>query len=1457
MSPTITFRTSLTGALLLLLLLLSPLVRAYDVTVAQDGTGNFTTVQAAINAAPTGRTTPYTIFIKNGKYKEVMTVPANKPFLQLVGESVANTILTYNNSAGTLVNGVALGTQNSASFTVNANDFSAMNLTFENSFGEAASGGQAVAILVNADRAAFRNCRFLGNQDTMYLKGNGTPRQYFLNCYIEGNTDFIFGSAIALFEQCNLYAKVKATTGTSYIAVPNTPAGQAFGLVFKNCNVTGNPVANGTNTKYDLGRPWQANPKCAFLNCNLSTPLILDEGWAPTSSAGTATLADSYFVEYQNTHFNGRPINVSNRVLSGQNIGQTSTQLTATEAATYTKANILAGWEPCTLIDCTTPFTKTVIVNNFKGTKGASTSAFTWNTSWPISGDVLSVYRALNPPVNGGTYSVVASQTEPNDTTFNYTYSEPIPTSGNFYKYFVRGSVAPAQISSDTVTISSAPTIVATGTPGNFTQLLGSPSAAQSISVSGTDLTAAIAVTAPANYQVSLSSGSGYAGSVSLTPAGGTVASTPVYIRLNAAGTGSYSGNVALTSTNATTVNVPVSGTTVNAPTLSSVVLEQWPLTRNSAGTTAGGATFQNLSADSTFARNARLVAPTSALANLYVSNGTTLATVPAYSTRYGQAFGNVNTGNGQWSISTLVNTTYEQFTISVVPGSTVRVDSLVFGAAAYLTANGKMAIMYSKNGFGSPSDAAEITGGTSGGTPLVFSTSGTFLKSFAIVRGDNGPVEPANLLRVALNGPSAGNPTGGVTLAGGETLTIRFYFAVGSGSIPRYVFLKNLRIKGDAQATTVGDITLTGGQTLTGAYNNVTLATNDQATLMLPLTVNGALTTAAGAMLNTNGQPIIGAGSVAINADSELRITDAAGIMASGATGSVQVAGARSFSPNASYTYNGTAAQSTGTGLPATVRNLTVNNTAPLAADRSLTLSQGVAVQQLARLQSGNLLTAGNPFVLLSVAGQGTALIDNTGGVVIGAGTMQRAIDVSTAANIGYHHYSAPVSNTTLGDLAAPGFAPVVNPNYNVATLATQVTPFPTVFGYTEARATTGTATDLSAFDKGWTSPNSLTDPMSVGKGYTANAPNATLVDFVGTFNNGGYAINNLTRGTDAAAGWQLIGNPYPSPLDWSTVTTGQLTNLDAAMYIYHSTGQYAGTYTTYLPNGLGTGGTGTGSPIIDAGAGFFVRVTTPGTSNGALSISNTNRVKTYGAQPAFGRGLSASRPQLQLQLSGAGYADDATLYFDAQATNGLDAAYDATKLTNPSGLNLATVAGSERLAIDGRPLPTAATVVPLFVGVPATGLYSFSVGSLDNFGAMTVTLHDALTGTRTHLAAGTTYGFAMAGFTAPGRFTLELLPAAAPLATAAQALAAQVQLFPNPASGSFRVQLPVLRSNTAVVATLSNALGQVVLARTLSAAAGQAIDAEFDVRGLAPGVYMLRLNVAGSPVVRKVVVQ
>ena len=214
--------------------------------------------------------------------------------------------------------------------------------------------------------------------------------------------------------------------------------------------------------------------------------------------------------------------------------------------------------------------------------------------------------------------------------------------------------------------------------------------------------------------------------------------------------------------------------------------------------------------------------------------------------------------------------------------------------------------------------------------------------------------------------------------------------------------------------------------------------------------------------------------------------------------------------------------------------------------------------------------------------------------------------------------------------------------------------------------------------------------------------------------------------------------------------------------------------------------------------------------------------------------------------------------MYFQAGATAGKDVEFDATKLANPTGLNLTSLAGGEALAINGLPvLGTATVLVPLNVAAPQAGRYALTADALANLTGTTVTLVDALTSTRTVLTAGTSYAFTLNTTTATGRFALELRPTGALAATAAQALSAQTQLFPNPTSGSFRVQLPLLAGKTTVQATLANALGQTVLSRTLGAAAGQAIDAEFDVRALAAGVYTLRLSVNGTPVVRKVVVE
>ena len=241
----------------------------------------------------------------------------------------------------------------------------------------------------------------------------------------------------------------------------------------------------------------------------------------------------------------------------------------------------------------------------------------------------------------------------------------------------------------------------------------------------------------------------------------------------------------------------------------------------------------------------------------------------------------------------------------------------------------------------------------------------------------------------------------------------------------------------------------------------------------------------------------------------------------------------------------------------------------------------------------------------------------------------------------------------------------------------------------------------------------------------------------------------------------------------------------------------------------------------------------------------------------PCSARPPTRARLRLTLAPEAAPATTDETfIYLEAGATAGPDAHYDARKLPNPSGQVLASTAAGQDLAINGLPLLAATTVVSLTVAMPQPGRYAFAATDLLNFApGTTLTLTDALAGTRTALAPGTRYAFALAGTTAPGRFALELRPGTA-TATAGAQLAGQVQLYPNPAVGSFRLVLPATGA-ASVTARFSNALGQVVRQRQLTAPASQPPTTDFDVRGLAPCVYQLHLAVGGTAVVRRVVVQ
>ncbi|WNH09156.1 pectinesterase family protein [Thalassobellus suaedae] len=236
----------------------------YNMVVAKDGSGDYTTIQDAIYASKSFPYQRVIINIKNGVYKEKVHVYSWNTYVTLIGESKQNTIITFDDYFSKLNLG-RNSTFHTSTVLVEGNDFVAKNLTIKNASGPV---GQAVALSVNADRCYFENCSFLGFQDTLYTAGEGF-KQYFKNCYIEGSVDFIFGEATVLFESCTLNSKTN-----SYITAASTPKNQKFGYVFKNCKLT----ADEKVAAVYLGRPWRLYAKTVFINCEMGKH-IKPEGW--------------------------------------------------------------------------------------------------------------------------------------------------------------------------------------------------------------------------------------------------------------------------------------------------------------------------------------------------------------------------------------------------------------------------------------------------------------------------------------------------------------------------------------------------------------------------------------------------------------------------------------------------------------------------------------------------------------------------------------------------------------------------------------------------------------------------------------------------------------------------------------------------------------------------------------------------------------------------------------------------------------------------------------------------------------------------------------------------------------------------------------------------------------------------------------------------------------------------
>lgn len=233
----------------------------HEIYVNQDGSGDYTNITDALEGIRAFMDYTVTVHIANGVYKEKVIIPSWLKNVNFIGEDKDKTIITFDHHAN--IN--KMGTFRSFTVRVDANEVTFRNLTIENN---APRLGQAVALHTEGDKLRFINCRFLGNQDTIFTGGKDS-RLYFADCYIEGTTDFIFGPATAYFKDCYIFNKTN-----SYITAASTPKDVKFGYIFDNCTLR---AAEGVDKVY-LGRPWRPYAHTVFINCDMGSH-IRPEGW--------------------------------------------------------------------------------------------------------------------------------------------------------------------------------------------------------------------------------------------------------------------------------------------------------------------------------------------------------------------------------------------------------------------------------------------------------------------------------------------------------------------------------------------------------------------------------------------------------------------------------------------------------------------------------------------------------------------------------------------------------------------------------------------------------------------------------------------------------------------------------------------------------------------------------------------------------------------------------------------------------------------------------------------------------------------------------------------------------------------------------------------------------------------------------------------------------------------------
>lgn len=338
----------------------------FQAVVAADGSGNFSSIQAAVDAAPEMRTEPWLIFVKNGSYEEQVVIPKEKPHIHFIGQDKHKTVVHFCLNSGGKPTGresegalaywkVSVHNPSSQAYkhensvvTIKASHFYTENISYINDWGVYAENGpMALAMKSFADCASFNNCIFRSYQGTWQTSSNDVYRHYIKSCLIEGAVDYFYGGGDVLAENCTFY-----NTRSGAIITAPCQKNAKWGYVFKNCTVDGNEAAaNVRRWGVKLGRPWRNSPKAVYINTTLNIP-INPEGW---TDMGTIP---ELFAEYNTCDISGNPVDLSvrrtqykykNRSTGEQITGTCKSLITKEEAGKYTYSNIICGadgWNP-------------------------------------------------------------------------------------------------------------------------------------------------------------------------------------------------------------------------------------------------------------------------------------------------------------------------------------------------------------------------------------------------------------------------------------------------------------------------------------------------------------------------------------------------------------------------------------------------------------------------------------------------------------------------------------------------------------------------------------------------------------------------------------------------------------------------------------------------------------------------------------------------------------------------------------------------------------------------------------------------------------------------------------------------------------------------------------------------------------------------------------------------------